>query len=152
MIKNLIKQSYSERSGVFSLKGDRVPVHAIYVTDTEEQKLDEIRSKYSVVSAELERYQKAEEKLNKENIINSSDWDLISDTEAFAQVKEHFADYSVEELQSKCDQILLSYIKANNTTMSEVPKDTTSKHVFGVFRFPEKGSTENKRYGNLFDK
>lgn len=145
------RQSYSERSGVFSLKGDRVPVHAIYVTDTEEQKLDEIRSKYSVISAELEKYQKAEEQTKKENIINSSDWELISNTEEFAQIKEHFSDYSVEDLQTKCDNLLLSYIKKNNSKMSEVPKDTSTKHTFGVFRFPETGSVENKRYGNLFD-
>lgn len=145
------RQSYSERSGVFSLKGDRVPVHAIYVTDTEEQKLDEIRSKYSVISAELQKYQKAEEQAKKENIVNSSEWEMISNTEEFAQIKEHFAEYSIEELQTKCDQLLLSYIKKNTTKMSEVPKDTSTKHTFGVFRFPETSSVENKRYGNLFD-
>lgn len=145
------RQSYSERSGVFSLKGDRVPVHAIYVTDTEEQKLDEIRSKYSVISAELQKYQKAEEQAKKENIVNSSEWEMISNTEEFARIKEHFAEYSIEELQTKCDQLLLSYIKKNTTKMSEVPKDTSVKHTFGVFRFPETSSVENKRYGNLFD-
>lgn len=145
------RQSYSERSGVFSLKGDRVPVHAIYVTDTEEQKLDDIRSNYSTISAQLKKYQDAEEQLNKENIINSSDWELISNSEEFAQIKEHFAEYSVEELQAKCDQLLLSYIKSNTTRMSEIPKDTTTKQKFGVFRFPQTTSIENKRYGNLFD-
>lgn len=148
------RQSYSERSGVFSLKGDRVPVHAIYVTDTEEQKLDDIRSNYSTISAQLKKYQDAEEQLNKENIINSSDWELIANSEEFAKIKEHFTEYSVEELQAKCDQLLLSYIKSNTTKMSEmseVPKDTTTKHTFGVFRFPQTTPVENKRYGNLFD-
>ena len=72
------RQSYSERAGVFSLKGDRVPVHAIYVTDTEEAEIDSMRSKYSTMSEELAKYQKAEEDSRKEAIINSEDWEDIS--------------------------------------------------------------------------
>ena len=146
------RQSYSERSGVFSLKGDRVPVHAIYVTDTEEQKLDDIRSRFSTISTELKKYQDAEEKVNKENIINSSEWNLIADNEEFINIKEHFAEYSVEDLQNKCNQILLDCVKKNSVKTSNVPKDTGyGRNTFNVFRFPENNTVENKRYGNLFD-
>ena len=146
------RQSYNERSGVFSLKGDRVPVHAIYVTDTEEQRLDDIRSRFSTVSAELKKYQDAEEKVNKENIINSSEWNLIADNEEFINIKEHFAEYSVEDLQNKCNQILLDCVKKNSVKTSNVPKDTGyGRNTFNVFRFPENNAVENKRYGNLFD-
>lgn len=144
------RQAYSERSGVFSLKGDRVPVHAIYVTDTEEQKIDEIRSNYSVVCAELEKYHAAEENAKKEAIINSKEWALISDNEKFATLKANFAEYSVEELQNKCDAILLETVKSG-VQVSNVPKDTKEKHVFSVFRIPEGQQQEVKRYGNIFD-
>lgn len=144
------RQAYSERSGVFSLKGDRVPVHAIYVTDTEEQKIDEIRSNYSVVCTELEKYHAAEENAKKEAIINSKEWALISDNEKFATLKANFAEYSVEELQNKCDAILLETVKSG-VQVSNVPKDTKEKHVFSVFRVPEGQQQEVKRYGNIFD-
>ena len=144
------RQAYSERSGVFSLKGDRVPVHAIYVTDTEEQKIDEIRSNYSVVCTELEKYHAAEENAKKEAIINSKEWALISDNEKFATLKANFAEYSVEELQNKCDAILLETVKSG-VQVSNVPKDTKEKHVFSVFRIPEGQQQEVKRYGNIFD-
>lgn len=144
------RQSYSERAGVFSLKGDRVPVHAIYVTDTEEQKIDEIRSNYSVVCTELEKYHAAEENAKKEAIINSKEWALISDNEKFATLKANFAEYSVEELQNKCDAILLETVKSG-AQVSNVPKDTKEKHVFSVFRIPEGQQQEVKRYGNIFD-
>lgn len=144
------RQAYSERSGVFSLKGDRVPVHAIYVTDTEEQKIDEIRSNYSVVCTELEKYHAAEENAKKEAIINSKEWALISDNEKFAALKANFAEYSVEELQNKCDAILLETVKSG-VQVSNVPKDTKEKHVFSVFRVPEGQQKEVKRYGNIFD-
>ena len=144
------RQSYGERAGIFSLKGDRVPVHAIYVTDTEEQKIDEIRSNYSVVCTELEKYHAAEENAKKEAIINSKEWALISDNEKFATLKANFAEYSVEELQNKCDAILLETVKSG-VQVSNVPKDTKEKHVFSVFRIPEGQQQEVKRYGNIFD-
>ena len=144
------RQAYSERSGVFSLKGDRVPVHAIYVTDTEEQKIDEIRSNYSAVCTELEKYRAAEENAKKEAIINSEEWALISDNEKFAALKANFAEYSVEELQNKCDAILLETVKSG-VQVSNVPKDTKEKHIFSVFRVPEGQQQEVKRYGNIFD-
>ena len=144
------RQSYGERAGVFSLKGDRIPVHAIYVTDTEEQKIDEIRSNYSAVCTELEKYHAAEENAKKEAIINSKEWALISDNEKFATLKANFAEYSVEELQNKCDAILLETVKSG-VQVSNVPKDTKEKHVFSVFRVPDGQQQEVKRYGNIFD-
>ena len=143
------RQSYNERAGVFSLKGDRVPVHAIYVTDTEEQQLDDIRSKYSTMSEELAKYQKAEEDSRKEAIINSEDWEVISDSAEFAQIKEHISEYSANEIQNKCDALLLSFAKINSKK-THVAKDT-NQHKFSLFRIPEGKSAEYKRYGNIFD-
>ena len=143
------RQSYNERAGVFSLKGDRVPVHAIYVTDTEEQQLDDIRSKYSTMSEELAKYQKAEEDSRKEAIINSEDWEVISDSAEFAQIKEHISEYSADEIQNKCDALLLSFAKINSKK-THVAKDT-NQHKFSLFRVPEGKVAENKRYGNIFD-
>jgi len=143
------RQSYSERAGVFSLKGDRVPVHAIYVTDTEEAEIDNMRSKYSAMSEELAKYQKAEEEARKEAIINSEDWEAISDSVEFAQIKEHASEYSAEEIQNKCDALLLSFAKNNNKKV-HVAKDT-NQHKFSLFRIPEGKNAETKRYGNLFD-
>lgn len=143
------RQSYNERAGVFSLKGDRVPVHAIYVTDTEEQQLDDIRSKYSTMSEELAKYQKAEEDSRKESIINSEDWEVISDSAEFAQIKEHISEYSADEIQNKCDALLLSFAKINSKK-THVAKDT-NQHKFSLFRIPEGKTAEYKRYGNIFD-
>ena len=143
------RQSYNERAGVFSLKGDRVPVHAIYVTDTEEQQLDDIRSKYSTMSEELAKYQKAEEDSRKEAIINSEDWEVISDSAEFAQIKEHISEYSADEIQNKCDALLLSFAKSNSKK-THIAKDT-NQHKFSLFRIPEGKGAEYKRYGNIFD-
>lgn len=144
------RQSYGERAGVFSLKGDRIPVHAIYVTDTEEAEIENMRSKYSAMSDELAKYQQVEEDSRKEAIINSDEWELISDSAEFAQIKEKVAEFSADEIQAKCDALLLSYIK-NNSKKEHVSKDT-NQHTFSFFRVPEGKSAEtSKRYGNIFD-
>lgn len=144
------RQSYSERAGVFSLKGDRIPVHAIYVTDTEEAEIENMRSKYSAMSDELAKYQQAEEDSRKEAIINSEDWNDISGSAEFAEIKEKASEYSADEIQAKCDALLLSYAKSNSKK-THVAKDT-NQHKFSLFRVPEgKSADGNKRYGNLFD-
>lgn len=144
------RQSYGERAGVFSLKGDRIPVHAIYVTDTEEAEIENMRSKYSVMSDELAKYQQAEEDSRKEAIINSEDWNDISGSAEFAEIKAKASEYSADEIQAKCDALLLSYAKSNSKK-THVAKDT-NQHKFSLFRVPEgKSADSNKRYGNLFD-
>ena len=144
------RQSYGERAGVFSLKGDRIPVHAIYVTDTEEAEIENMRSKYSAMSDELAKYQQAEEDSRKEAIINSEDWNDISGSAEFAEIKEKASEYSADEIQAKCDALLLSYAKSNSKK-THVAKDT-NQHKFSLFRGPEgKSADGNKRYGNLFD-
>lgn len=144
------RQSYGERAGVFSLKGDRIPVHAIYVTDTEEAEIENMRSKYSAMSDELAKYQQAEEDSRKEAIINSEDWNDISGSAEFAEIKAKASEYSADEIQAKCDALLLSYAKSNSKK-THVAKDT-NQHKFSLFRVPEgKSADSNKRYGNLFD-
>lgn len=144
------RQSYGERAGVFSLKGDRIPVHAIYVTDTEEAEIENMRSKYSAMSDELAKYQQAEEDSRKEAIINSEDWNNISGSVEFAEIKAKASEYSADEIQAKCDALLLSYAKSNSKK-THVAKDT-NQHKFSLFRVPEgKSADSNKRYGNLFD-
>ena len=144
------RQSYGERAGVFSLKGDRIPVHAIYVTDTEEAEIENMRSKYSAMSDKLAKYQQAEEDSRKEAIINSEDWNDISGSAEFAEIKEKASEYSADEIQAKCDALLLSYAKSNSKK-THVAKDT-NQHKFSLFRVPEgKSADSNKRYGNLFD-
>ena len=85
----------------------------------------------------------------KEEIINSKDWNAISDSAEFAEIKEHISEYSADEIQNKCDALLLSFAK-NNSKEVHVAKDT-NQHRFSLFRIPEGKTAENKRYGNLFD-
>lgn len=119
------KQNYKVRSDVYSLTGDRVEVFSRYLTREEENALDDMRSKFSVIEEKLNKYQEKEEAILKDNLINSDDYSLIQESDDFKSIKENIKDYSLEELTKKCDELLLKYAKSNtvfNFSQEEKPK------------------------------
>lgn len=119
------KQNYKVRSDVYSLTGDRVEVFSRYLTREEENALDDMRNKFSVMEEKLNQYQEKEEAILKDNLINSDDYSLIQESDDFKSIKENIKDYSLEELTKKCDELLLKYAKSNtvfNFSQEEKPK------------------------------
>lgn len=138
------KQSYKVKNGVYSLKGDRVSVHARYITDDEEKALDEMKSNYSVISEKLQKY---EDEPKKMEILNSSEYGFVAAVDEFLKLKEqknHF-DLSIDDTKKKADEILLSAVK--NTQFSVTPE---SNQVGCIHTPPKK--TVTGRYGGIFKK
>lgn len=144
------RQSYKERKGVYSLQGDRVSVHAIYVTDDEEAELDRIKSNYSVIENELSTYKVAEEKANKEALMVSEDYSSISSTEEFSKID--IENYTFAELKDELDGILLSYAKAGKLNFAKQEEKADKKTQFKPLPFNEKKTKKKGRYGSLFSK
>ena len=141
------RQDYKVRSEVYSLVGDRVPVHSIFVTDDEEKALDELRANFASTSEELEKYHQAEERVKKQEVISSEDYALISDREEFKEID--IDSYSLDELKNHLDEILLKSVKEGNINFaakSEEEKEP-SKKLFGIPTHKKKG-----RYGSIFKK
>ena len=108
------KQNYKVRSGSYSLTGDRVEVYARYVTKEEETALDEMRSKFSEMESKLNDYIAKEEDDKKKELVSSEDYSLISDSEDFKALVDNINEYSLSELVSKCDALLLQCAKQKN--------------------------------------
>ena len=138
------RQAYKERKGVYSLQGDRIPVHALYVTDDEEAELDRIRSNYSVIETELSEYKYAEEKANKDALMKSEEYSSIANTKEFGEIKVD--ELSFEELKGELDSILLNYAKAGKLSFAE--KKTEKK--LSVKPLPFNAKKKKGRYGSLF--
>lgn len=147
------KQSYKKKNGSYSLSGDRVEVYARYLTHEEEKALDEMRGKYEAAKAQLNEYISKENAAKKEAILNSEDYSSISESEEF---KEFSADvtadgnedaYSVEDVQKKCDELLLAHAKSEATAFSATKKKDNKQRKIKT------GIRENdyKPYGSLFD-
>lgn len=141
------KQAYKVRNGVYSLKGDRVSVHARYITDDEEKALDELKSSYAAVSEKLKKY---EEEPKKMEILNSSDYGYVADTKEFVELKDqknHF-DLSIAETKAKADEILLA--AAKNAQFAKTSEKLPGE--VGVVRTIHKTSKGVGRYGTMFVK
>lgn len=137
------KQSYKVRSGKYSLVGDRVSVHARYITDDEEKALDDLKNNYAQATEKLQKY---EDEPKKMEILNSADYGYIADSEEFAQLKlqeSHF-DLSVEDTKKKADELLLN--AAKKVAFSTKPASV------GMVRIPPKNVKAVGRYGGMFVK
>lgn len=142
------RQEYKVRSDVYSLVGDRVSVHGIYVTDDEEKTLNELRGKFESAQKELNHYHKIEEDSEKKSIYASDEYRSIFDKAEYAEV--NLDDYSVDELRNHLDGILLKYAKEGSLDFSVAEKEEAESTV-KVFGIPSK-KTRKGRYGSIFSK
>lgn len=143
------KQNYTSEKDVYTLTGDRVEVYTEFVTAEEQTELDNMRSNYSSISEELEKYQKAEENEKKDQLFESDDYKNIADTEQFAELQKDHSELSFEELESKLDEMLLSYAKSGSLTFSV--KEEKTKPTRKSLIDPKKNQKRDI-YGGLFSK
>ncbi len=116
------KQGYKVEDDNYSLTGDRVQVYATYLTKEEVDEVEQKRKDYANITVKLEEYQKKEADTQKEAIFNSEDFECIKESEDFVALVNEADKYSVEEIQEKCDALLLNYVKTNKTFSAETKK------------------------------
>lgn len=134
------RQSYKVRNEVYSLVGERVPVHACYLTDDEEKRLDDIKSKYSQFEEVSEKLEKYESEPDKMEILNSADYANIADVKEFSELKKmdnHF-DMSVEEVKKAADDMLLEFAKGNKLSFAAKDEEAPKKDFFAFARIEHK--------------
>ena len=153
------RQSYKVRKGVYSLTGDRVAVRAVYLTADEEAEVDKMKTNYSLYEKELNDYHNAEAKVEKQTIVCKPEFSLLAGhSEDYDNLVNEINDdklhlnYTIEDVQKKCDEYLLTYVKAGNQINFE-NKNTTETTKTHMFRLPTQNTKKPKsRYGNLFSK
>lgn len=144
------RQNYTIKDGVYSLKGDREEVFAEWVTASEREQLDSIRSNYATMSAELEGVKatlaKHEAEPDKVAILESEDYSKIAEIKEFADLKkkENHFDLSVDEVREKADQILLNAAKGGKIefAINESKTDVVNSKPLAT-------NNTKKRYGSL---
>lgn len=139
------KQNYSNDNNSYSLSGDRVEVFARYVTSDEDKALDDMRSKYSILEEKLSKYMEEEEKAKKEKIFASDEYELIKDSDEFKTIVNEAENHSSEDIQKKCDSLLLSYVKSHKAFAANTPTKKVHTKRVGA----QKGK-DYSPYGSLF--
>lgn len=95
-----------------SFDGERYNLHRELLTDSEYSELQNMRSNYAAISDKLASYEKKEADEAKNALFESDDYKGIYESEEFKGLKENHTEFSVDELKSKLDTILLSYAKS----------------------------------------
>ena len=133
------RQSYKVRNDIYSLVGERVAVHACYLTDDEEKRLDDMKSNYARFEEVSEKLSKYESEPDKMEILNSADYANISDMNEFVELKKmdkHF-DMSVDEVKRAADDMLLEFAKGNKLSFAANPEEP-KKDFFAFARIEHK--------------
>ena len=144
------KQNYSEDNNYYVLTGDRVEVYSVWVTAEEEEELNNMRSNYSSISEELSKYQNAEIKAQKEEILSDKAYVEFAETEEFKTIVKEADSLTVEELRTKCELAFAKLVKAQvNFAFKDTNKSEKKKNKIGINADFEK-SEDNEPYGDYF--
>lgn len=147
------RQSFNRDGDNFSLVGDRVAVHSVWVTDEEDASLNDMRSNYSSVVEELNTYKSAEVFADKMTVFDDEAYSEYLDTDEFKALmsEDSVNKYSKEELSEKADATLGKLVKKNKA-FSFAGETPQKKHVSRVAFNAEKETEDTyKPYGDLFD-
>jgi len=144
-------QGYVKDEETVSFEGERYELFKELLTASEKAELDAMRSNYVAISDKLKVYEDAEIETKKVELLNADDYVSVRDSEDFAKLVEDHANISYEELQSKCDQIILDAVKSGKySTVNSV--DDTTKTSKKQFTNPTVKKAKPSRYGKLFAK
>lgn len=156
------KQSYTRDGDNFSLVGDRIEVYSVWVTDEEEDALNEMRSNYAALKEFKETVEQNELHAQREEILNSDKYAVLAEKNEegeyvnanFATLVKEMDNYSLTDLETKVKVMHSDFVsehQAENMTFSaqtEPKKKITSVKLFANPNNDKK--TKPSRYGNLF--
>ena len=143
-------QGYVKDEETVSFDGERYELFRELLTASEKAELETMRSNYAAISEKLKVYEDAEIEAKKVELLNAEDYDSIRDNEIFAGLIEDHANITYDELQSKCDKILLDVVKSGK--YSAVKSADNTKTSKKQFTNPTVNKTKPSRYGKLFTK
>jgi hypothetical protein len=144
-------QAYIKDEETVSFDGERYELFKELLTASEKAELEAMRSNYAAISERLKVYEDAEIEAKKVELLNADDYASVRDNEDFVKLVDDHENISYEELQSKCDQIILDAVKSGKYSavgsVSE-PVITSKKQ----FTNPTAKKNKPSRYGKLFKK
>ena len=144
-------QAYTKDDEVVSFDGERYELFKEFLTASEKAELEAMRSNYESISEKLKVYEDAEIEAKKTELLNADDYVSVRDSEVFVELVKDHANISYEELQAKCDNILLTAVKSGKYSAISSTDDTT-KTSKKQFTDPTANKIKPSRYGKLFAK
>lgn len=143
-------QKYTKENDEVAFSEERYNLHKELLTDAEFAELNSMRSNYAEIKSQLEKYQEKEQNELKETLFTSGEYSSIANTEEFENLKNAHKEFSLDELKTKLDGIILEYAKKNSLKFSV--EETEEKKVMSQTKLPINTKTNKKsRYGSIFN-
>lgn len=118
-------QAYAKDDSTITLDGDPYEVFPEFLTADEKASLDTMRANYASLADFKEKADKAAFDAQRDAVLSDASYECLADDAEFAELKEHKADYSVDDLKVKADLIFAKHIKAVGSFAMNSNADTT---------------------------
>nr|DAG44274.1 MAG TPA: hypothetical protein [Caudoviricetes sp.] len=110
-----------------SLVGEGAEVFPQYVTASEKAAITAMREQYAAAQAELSKYHAAEDRAEKQALMQNSEYALIAKSQKFSEID--IEKYTVDELRAKLDGMLLEAAKLKFSQKSAEDKPVKKSFV-----------------------
>ena len=145
------KQGYSIDGENVSLDGERTELFQMLLTESEKLAVDKLRGDYAELEAKYnelktfkDNYDASEIKAKKDSIFADEAYNDIRESDDFKALMNDAENYSVEEIQNKCDLLF-----AANEKKIKFAANKNKPHSIS-FNFSKKEDKKASAYGNLF--
>ena len=145
------KQGYSIDGENVSLDGERTELFQMLLTESEKLAVDKLRGDYAELEAKYnelktfkDNYDASEIKAKKDSIFADEAYNDIRESDDFKALMNDAENYSVEEIQNKCDLLF-----AANEKKVKFAANKNKPHSIS-FNFSKKEDKKASAYGNLF--
>ena len=144
LMGNYWGQKYTKDGDTVAFDGERYELYSEFVTASEKAELEQMRSNYSSIQAELNTYKEAEEKADKMSIFEDESYSNYLETDEFKELMsdESIKKFSKDELQEKADAALGKLVKKTGTfAINPEKKEEKKTPSFFAFAKQEKDSS-----------
>ena len=148
---NYFGQKYIKDGDTVAFDGERYELFNMFLTASEKAQLESMRSNYSSIEAELNKYKEAEAYAQREAVFNDEAYADFVETESFKKIKENINTYSVDELRTACDLAFAKEVKNKGTFALNHEKKDEKKKSPSFFAFA-KQETDSSFLDSLLKK
>ncbi len=145
-------QKYTKDNDNVALDGERYSLHKTYLTDSEYAEIESMRSNYAELRAFKENVEKNELHSKKESLLADEKYSVLSDNEAFTELKKNMDNYSLDDLETKAKVIFADYVSSvGNFSLNS--SNENKSHSMQLFGDPNtRRNSRSGRYGDIFKK
>lgn len=145
-------QKYTKDNDNVALDGERYSLHKTYLTDSEYAEIESMRSNYAELKAFKENVEKNELHSKKESLLADEKYSVLSDNEAFTELKKNMDNYSLDDLETKAKVIFADYVSSvGNFSLNS--SNENKSHSMQLFGNPNtRRNSRSGRYGDIFKK